>query len=88
MAIPDDYKKSVLDELAKRKINPVCECCGQNNWAVLDHPVSVQITDLSGSFRIPPPQVPSAGLICNNCGNVRLFALGVLNLLPEQGAPA
>jgi len=84
MSVPSNYKELLLSRLAERQINPICECCGKNDWAVLDQPVSVQITDLSGTVRIPPPQVPSAGLVCNNCGNIRLFALGVLNLLPSE----
>ena len=85
MPLPADFKDQLLQKLAEKKINPNCECCGQNNWAVIDQAVSVQLTDLSGGFRIPPPQVPSAGLVCNNCGNIRLFALGALGISFEQG---
>jgi hypothetical protein len=82
MAVPADFRAKVLAALAQKRVTPACELCGQNNWAVVDQPVSVQITDLSGGFMIPPPQIPSAGLVCNNCGNIRLFALGALGLLP------
>ncbi len=86
MTLPQDFKDRLLAELSKRGINPECECCRKNDWTVIDQAVSVQITDLSGSVRIPAPEVPSAGLVCNNCGNIRLFALGVLNLLPKDEA--
>jgi hypothetical protein len=84
MPLAPDFKDKLLAALSKRGINPLCECCGKNDWTVIDQAVSVQITDLSGNLRIPAPQVPSAGLVCNNCGNIRLFALGVLNLLPKE----
>jgi len=83
MPLPSDFKEKLLKALAERKANPTCEICGHNDWAVIDQAISVLITDLSGGFRVPPPQLPSAGLVCNNCGNIRLFALGALGLLPE-----
>jgi hypothetical protein len=86
MALPPDFKETVLAKLTEKRANPVCEICGQNNWAVVDQAVSIQVTDLSGAFSIPPPQIPSAGLVCNNCGNIRLFALGALGLLPKPDA--
>ena len=85
-AIPN-YKDQLLKKLNEKNINPTCECCGHNDWAVIDQPVSLDITDLSGNVRIPSPQVPSAALVCNHCGNIRLFALGVLNLLPGEVKP-
>jgi len=84
MPLPNNYKERLLEELKKRGSKANCELCDHNNWAVVDQAVSLNITDLSGSFRIPPPQIPSAALICNNCGNVRIFALGVLGLLDNK----
>lgn len=84
MPLPSDFKEKLLKALADRKANSTCEICGQNDWSVVDQAISVQITDLSDSSLIPQPQLPCAGIICNNCGNVRLFALGALGLLPEE----
>jgi hypothetical protein len=81
MPLPPDFREKVLAALAQKWPNPSCDICGHNNWAVVDQAVSIQVTDLSGSVSIPPPQIPSAGLVCNNCGNIRLFALGALGLL-------
>jgi hypothetical protein len=83
MPLPPDFRQKLLAALQERKINATCEVCGHNNWAAIDQAVSVQITDLSGGFSIPPPQIPAGGLVCNHCGNIRLFALGALGLLPK-----
>jgi len=83
MTLPPYFREKVLAALSQRGAKPECEVCGQNNWAVINQAVSVLITDLSGGFMLPPPQIPSAGLVCNNCGNIRLFALGALGLLPK-----
>ena len=88
MALPLDFKDKVLARLQERSVRAICEACGRTNWSVVDQAVSVLITDLGGPFTIPPPQIPSAGLVCNNCGYVRLFALGVLGLLPSEPAQA
>ena len=86
MPLPIDFKDQLISELAKRGVNHACEVCSKNDWAVVDQALSIQITDLTGNVRIPAPQIPSAGLVCNNCGNIRIFALGVLGLLPTSEA--
>jgi hypothetical protein len=75
-----DFKETVMAKLSERGIRPLCEVCGHNNWAVVDQPISIVVGGSSSGFSIPLPQIPAAGLICNNCGNVRLFALGALGL--------
>lgn len=47
MPLRPDFRDKLLAKLAEKRINPVCEICGQNTWAVVDQAVSVQITDLS-----------------------------------------
>lgn len=79
-----NFKDVLLKRLIEKGVRPECEACGQNNWSVVDQPVGVMIVNLSGAFQIPPPHIPSVALICNNCGNVRIFALGVLGLLSPQ----
>jgi hypothetical protein len=80
MSLPSNYKDLILEKLKEKEVSPKCELCGHNNWAVIDQAVSAPISDLTGGVRIPQPQVPCAGLICNNCGNLRLFALGALGI--------
>ena len=80
MALPENYQQKVLEALNRKKINANCEVCAQNNWSVADQAVTLHVSNLEGTFSIPPPSIPSAALVCNNCGNVRLFALAALGL--------
>ena len=84
MALPPNFKDRLLKKLNERGVRNICEACGRNNWAVVDQPIGLMISDMTGGLRIPMPQIPAAGLVCNNCGNVRIFALGALDLLPER----
>ena len=84
MSLPDDFKEQLLEKIKTKMIKTDCELCDQNSWSVVDKAIALNITDLSGGVRIPPPQIPTGAIICNNCGNVRFFALGVLDLLPKE----
>lgn len=84
MPLPPDFQNSLVAKLKERGIIPQCELCGNNDWAVLNMSVSLHLSDMSGKYSIPPPQVPTGGLVCSKCGNVRLFALGALGLLAEK----
>ena len=84
MSLPENFQHKVLEALNKNKINANCEVCGQNNWSVADQAVTLLVSNLKGGISLPPPNIPSAALVCNNCGNVRLVALGVLGLLDQK----
>jgi hypothetical protein len=88
MPLPSNYRDQLILALQQRKAKTTCEVCEQNNWAIVDQAIGLPITDLSGNVIIPSPQIPAACLICNNCGNIRLFALGALGLLPGVGQEA
>ncbi len=85
MSLPNDFRQRFLNELRNRGVSNNCELCNQNNWAFVNEGVALNITDFSTNVRIPQPNIPSVAMICNNCGNIRLFSLGALNLLPIQG---
>lgn len=85
MSLPENYKELILTKLKEKGAAVQCEICQHNNWSVVDQAVSAPISDLSGGVRIPQPQIPCAGLICNNCGNLRMFALGALGIEINTG---
>jgi len=84
MALSKDFKQKVLAAINSKKIKSNCELCGQNNWSVADQAVTLLVSNLEGGISLPPPHIPTAALVCNNCGNVRLFALSVLGLLEKK----
>lgn len=68
--------------LQDKKTNPVCELCGHNNWMIPDGKsgiVNLPIPSEDGSFVIPPPSVPALLMVCNNCGNIRFHAAGLID---------
>ena len=79
-----EFKDQVLAKLQERGVRVECELCGTNDWVIVNHPVAIIITDYSLDAFVPGPTIPSAGLICKNCGNIRLLALGSLDLLPDR----
>ncbi len=84
MEISDDFQKRLIATLKEKGASSNCEICNKNNWSIVNEGVALNISDFSGGLRLPQPNIPSAAMICNNCGNIRLFSLGVLNLLPEK----
>jgi len=84
MPLPKDCQKKVIQALNEKKINANCEVCGKNNWSVADQAVTLLVSDLRGGISLPPPNIPCAALVCNNCGNVRLFALAALGILDKN----
>lgn len=88
MPLPEDYKEQLIQKLKEKGVKGICQLCGKNNWSTVDQAVSLHISDLKGGLVIPPPQIPCAALVCQNCGNVRLLALGALDLLPQDGGRA
>ena len=84
MALPQNFQQKVIEAINKKKIKPNCEVCSQNNWSVADQAVTLLASNLEGGFSLPPPNIPTAALVCNNCGNVRLFSLSVLGILEDN----
>ncbi|MFZ5584985.1 MAG: hypothetical protein ACOZHQ_03540 [Thermodesulfobacteriota bacterium] len=85
MSLPKDYKDQLLKRLHEKKVGPICERCSQNDWVVIENGISLIISDFGNAFSVPPPQIPCGAIICKNCGNVRLHALGALGIFPSQG---
>ena len=83
MKKPTNYRELIINALTEKKANPVCPSCGHNNWAVIDEIVSITVAPSGDSYPIPAPFVPTAGMICNNCGHIRFHSLGALGINME-----
>ena len=60
--------------------SPICPYCGKSKWTL--PPEAALIPQWTNVF--PAPGVPATVLICVNCGNIRMHALGILNMLPSE----
>ncbi len=55
--------------------------CGTNQWQVVGY-TAVSTTTTPGYFSLQGPALPSAAVVCLNCGNtvfVNLFIAGVVS---------
>lgn len=69
------YKK-IEDWLQRKFINRKCEVCDQNSWALSDDEWGIRdiSTDRNvDGFEEERKIIPLVSLICNNCGNVKMF---------------
>lgn len=84
----DKYEpQKFIDELNKRHKQQAplkCPFCDHDKFTTTDSLSSILIgKDLNGVSL--GPTIPAGMLICEKCGHIEFFALGVLGLLPTKG---
>lgn len=72
--------ETITQKLIERKAQAVCVSCGSNNWTSPNEAALLP----QWSNVLPAPGIPTAAMICKNCGYIRLHALGPLGLIPEE----
>lgn len=77
-------RKAVTEALHERGVNRPCERCGKSNFTLLEEYGQINLQQDLSSVTLGGPSVPAAIIICTNCGNITLHALGALGLLPEE----
>lgn len=83
-------KEDVFSRLGKRGARSACEVCGVNEWVVVGDKTA-QVVTLSlqdqptGGLMIGGQSIPAFLVVCANCGNVRMHAVGVV--APEAMNP-
>ena len=75
---PSQFKNALLKKL-KNHI-PSCTICGHNQFTMTNDFVSHFCQNTYGTISIGK-NVPTGFIICNNCGHIEFFSLGVLGLL-------
>ena len=66
--------------------NVVCPMCHNKNFAIADGYFHNYLQSNMDGFNFDKPVIPTASIVCLECGFVSQHALGVLNLLPLKGA--
>ncbi len=89
MSIDKKYNSS--DFIHKLKENtdghslPCCRYCGGSDYTTPAEMATIFVANNFNGLQIGPT-VPCAMVICKKCGHVDFFAIGILGLLPEDGA--
>ena len=77
------FIKALNGRLGNRGI-PQCPFCGGNKFTTTEKYANILIDDSIGKISIGP-SVPAGMIVCERCGHIEFFALGVLGLLNDSG---
>ena len=78
-----DFIKAFTQKTGGGRI-PQCPYCGATKFTTMDQYATILIGTELGNINLGP-SVPSGMLICEKCGHIEFFALGVLGLLSDKG---
>jgi len=88
MAINQEEKQKIINviqqKLASRSKNLICPICGNNGFILAEGYTQDSLQDQLSGIVIGGPSIPVVIVVCNHCGNVIRFSLGVLGLLPKK----
>lgn len=79
---PREFTKLLNDKTGGREL-PSCPFCGKSEYAAPQEMVPMIVSKQYEGLQLGPV-IPTAPLICRNCGYVNFFALGALGLLPKE----
>lgn len=80
----EEKKRQIADALSKRLETIVCPMCHQSRYTLIDGYVSEPVQDDYKKVVLGGRMIPSVMLVCNHCGHIDRFALGVLGLLEGE----
>lgn len=80
----EEKKRQIANALGKRIGNIVCPICHQSKYTLLDGYFVDVIQDKYQSIQLGGRILPSVMLVCNNCGHLESFSLGVLGLMESE----
>ena len=80
----EEKKKQIADALSKRIGIIVCPMCHQSKYTLIDGFIGEQIQDDYKKIVLGRRMIPSVMLVCNQCGHIDKFALGVLGLMESE----
>lgn len=77
-------KKQIIDALSKRVDSFVCPICHQAKYSFVDGFSLDIIQQQYKVLQIGGRIMPKVTLVCNNCGHIDNFSLGVLGLMEDN----
>jgi hypothetical protein len=82
--VTEEEKQRIIKTIEERGATFPCPRCGNNKLKLLDGYFNGSLqTDLTG-FAPGGPAIPSAVMVCVQCGYVMQHSLEILGLLPRQ----
>jgi ribosomal protein L37E len=81
--IPKEERDRIISALEQRGATRPCPRCGNNSFELVSGYFNHFIQTNLGGVSIGGPSIPTAVIVCNNCGWLSEHALGALKLLPE-----
>jgi len=79
----EEKKKQITSTLFKRVGHFVCPICHQSKFAFLEGYFLEVVQDDYKFMKLDGRMLPSVVLVCNNCGHIDKFSLGVLGLMEQ-----
>jgi len=77
-------KEIIINTLRDKGVKLPCPRCGRNSFQLLGGYFNQTLqTELAGLV-LGGPSIPSAIVVCTNCGYLSQHALGALGLLPKE----
>lgn len=84
--LSDDLRDRITAELEKRKALGPCPRCGHSSFVLADGLFAQILQKDLDSLLLGGRTVPTAVVVCTNCGFVSQYALGILGLLEKAKA--
>lgn len=81
--LSEDEKRRIAEALGKKVPHLKCPMCNHNKFSLAEGYFNNFIQDLK-NISLGGPSIPTAVIICENCGFVSQHALGALQLLPKE----
>ncbi|MBR4823890.1 MAG: hypothetical protein IKZ86_03765 [Spirochaetaceae bacterium] len=82
--ISQEKKQEIIQALNSKQFNIRCPMCGKNSFTLADAYIRLELQDDLHNINLGGPSIPTASIICTNCGFVSLHALGILGLLNKD----
>lgn len=87
MKMDEDKKKKIADELANRVGILECPICHQSRYTLIDGFFVDMLQEDYKVINLVGRKLPTILLVCNHCGHIDKFSLGVLGFMVEQKSP-
>lgn len=84
--ISEQKRLEIAKKLQEKGVRTDCPMCGNKHWAVLDGYFNQTLQSNLKGVKFGGPSIPSAAIICTNCGFISTHALGALDLLDRDGS--